>query len=136
MNTAAKTKLDKLISVLEQRVSRLKAVRVALDDKVIADDIAELFAEHTNGDSGTLHQSPKRKGKIFLKTKAFFDSHDNAPATLREIMAATKINIHSLRQVLYKTAVDEFERHGQPGGQRETTFWLKSKKGSDLDDKK
>jgi hypothetical protein len=132
MKTVAKTKLDKLIGALETRLSRLKAVQAALDDELIAGDIEELFSEHANGEQ--LEQQPHQtRGKIFRKVKAFFESHDNTPATLREIIASTKLNIHSLRQVLYKTAVDEFERQSKPGAQRETKFRLKDKKGSNLD---
>lgn len=132
MNTVAKTKLDAMIETLEQRISRLKAVRAALDDAVIAEDIAELFSQHTDGER-TPPPSPKKvNSKVFRKAKAFFDSNGNTPSTLREIMAATKLNIHSLRQVLYKAAVDEFERESQPGAQRETRFWLKTKKGDNM----
>jgi hypothetical protein len=138
MNAETKTKLDKLIDALEERISRLKAVRTALDDDVIADDIATLFGDIANSDGATRTppHKPKGKGKLFLKVKTFFESRNNTPATLREIIAATKLNIHSLRQVLYKTAADEFERESQPGAQRQTKFWLKSPQSGELEEPK
>jgi hypothetical protein len=113
MREAAKRKLDTRISELERRLERLRALRAALEDDQIVSDLAEVFA--SNGREG---------GNIEI-VRQFFRERDNAKATLVEMVEATSVSKHSLRQLVYKTHADQFERESHRGGGRQSYFWLK-----------
>ena len=119
MREAAQRALDVKIAGLEQRLERLRGLRSALEDDEILADLVEVFA--TNCQKGPLG----RGGKNIQIVRQFFRDRDNRAATLMQIVETTGISKHSLRQLVYKVHVDEFEREGHRGGGRESLFWLK-----------
>jgi hypothetical protein len=132
MNQNHKLTLDRKIAELERRVSQLKAVREALSDDLIADDIAEVFRGlGGDSDSPTRGNGKKRDiGKTARKLRGFFLERHNEWATVKEMVSVTRISVHSIRQTLYKTEVGMFDRQSQPGGRRESRFRLRADGGS------
>jgi hypothetical protein len=114
MHEAAKHKLDHRIDELENRLTKLRAIRAALDDEEIAPDLAELFG------SGGRNQETH-----FDKMRAFFESTENEWATAKWIARKTGVSWAAVRQVLYKTNKGAFESQDHPKGGRTKQFRLK-----------
>lgn len=119
----AKQKIDTQIESLERKLQRLKALRDALEDEDIADEVGELFESSTkNGIPKSLKRSPKSLN--LRKIVRFFEKRNNTQATIKEICKATSLSFSSVKQMLYRSHCEYFDRESQVGGGRETLFRL------------
>ena len=119
----AANKIDALISRLESRLKKLKALRDVIDDDDIAEELTEIFSQ--NGVKP--RKRVRRKLRNIDKLREFFNSRENKLATLAEIIQASGMSKHSLRQLLYRSNVGEFTRKSPSKGNRESRFRLKEK---------
>lgn len=122
--TTPKQKLDQAIESIERKLHRLKALRDAMNDDDILDDIASIFGPSANGEAGS-SASTKPVSKNMVKIRRFFHNRDNQWATAKEIVSGTKVKLNSLRQLLYRSHVEEFDRDGQVGFGKQSKFRLK-----------
>ena len=118
MHHGAKQELDRTITSLEQRLERLRALRAAMDDDEIVAEMTKAFA--VNGSA----QSVQRSGGNMTKIRQFFENRGNQWATIAQIVDAIGISKHSLRQLLYRSNKEEFERESHRGGGQESLFRL------------
>lgn len=123
MNATHKQRLDERISQLERRLENLRMLRTALEDASLAGDIAELFSESSSPQRDPV-ASRRSGGKTIEKIVHFLESRNNEWATALEIAEGTGVSKHTVRQVVYKTAKDRFDRWSEPGFHRETKFRL------------
>lgn len=128
----ASTAVKKAIASLEARVAKLKALDEVLADEEIAKALQDALG--VNG-AVTGRVTRKKTGKkaratVYDKIVKYFQDRNNAWATLRQMVADTKISIGSLRNELYKQRREKFERDAQKGGGRETKFRLKNPQAS------
>ncbi len=119
----ATAKLDTLISELESRLQKLKALRDVIDDDEIAGELAQIFSQNGVKPRKRVH----RKAGNIDKLIEFFRNRENKMATVAEIVQATGMSKHSLRQLLYRSHVGEFTRKSPSGRNRESRFRLKEK---------
>jgi hypothetical protein len=70
-------------------------------------------------------QKRQRKSGIFEAVKQFFAERNNEWATFVDIETATGVKKVSVRQIVYKSHSDQFERDSQPGAGRETRIRMK-----------
>jgi response regulator of citrate/malate metabolism len=128
MNANAVQRLDEKIAELTRRIERLKALRTAIGDDTIADDIAELFDRSLscgNGAGRKRRTSPTANAAM-MKIRSAFEANHNQQMTLKELAAKTGISWHTIRQFAYMTYRDQFEREGHRGGGQESKFRLKN----------
>ena len=111
-NTEAKRRLDGRIADLDQRLKGLRALRAAMDDDAIAEEMAAVFASA----NGRKKPETASQSKNFKTIETFFRSHNNTWATVLEITAGTKLSKNSVRQILYIGNPDAFDREGHRGG--------------------
>ena len=131
-----KTKIEAEIARLQAKLDKLKAALELVED----DDLGDLFSGCETSGKSTLkpiviRRTPasgisksrkrQRKGAVSSKIQGFFKENGNKWATLKEIMEALELKRDSVRQVLYKTKPELFDRDSQLGGGRESRFRLK-----------
>ncbi len=124
MQNTAQARLDGMIQTLEAKLEKLRVMRSAIVDSELVEEMKELFAVREEpGVSMTVRDKPL--GQNARKVIAFFRKHNNEPADLFVIAQETGISRDSLRQTVYQTHLDLFERDGKVGGRRRSLFWLK-----------
>ena len=126
MSAHIKHRLDQKIAELERRLAKFQALREALDDEELASEVAELFVDENGAKRPP--RPKRREGRNIVILREYFQSRQNAWATVAQIVAATGMSKHSLRQVLYRSHVDSFERQKPKGSRRESRFRLKPEK--------
>jgi hypothetical protein len=122
--TSPRQKLDEAIEATARKLQRLKALRDAMNDDDIMDDIALIFAPSTNGAVGK-DTPTKPRSKNMERIYRYFRNRNNQWATAKEIVSGAKVKLNSLRQLLYRSHVEEFDRDGQVGFGKQSRFRLK-----------
>ena len=123
MCNAAKDRLDRKIQAVERKLEQLKIVRSALDDAELAAEMQEVFSAPEQVE-GPVEAKPLSAN--MQKLVAFFQARDNRPADLFEMEEQTGISRNSIRQMVYQSNMDCFEREGHRGGGQRSSFWLKA----------
>jgi hypothetical protein len=114
---------DKVITDLELRLTKARAVREALDDPELAEEVAKSLGVQPCAEKT---RKKKRRSTHAEKVVGFFQEHNNEWADSFEISDGIRIKREAVRQVLYKTGADRVERRSSPNGSRKVQFRLKS----------
>ena len=64
----------------------------------------------------------RAKGKSVAKLLAWYQSTGNRPATIKEMATAISLGHAAIRQMIYMTYADKFDKVGKKEGTRESTF--------------
>ena len=115
---------DKVVAELEAKLEKAKAVRDALGDPELADEIVKSLGCHSPSPQRRKRTSKKRTHVDTLLQ--FFLDRDADWATIAEITEGTTLNRDAVRQVVYKSGAKCLERRTSPGRSRHTQFRPKS----------
>lgn len=121
---AEKRKLHE--DAIEQIDKAIDAVRI----KSVFDAINSAY--ESNGHAEVMevpHHGQRGKATVFDQVVQWFAERNNLPATLAEITEGTGCVESSVKQVLYKSRSDYFDRHSAGGGGVPTEFWLREEEG-------
>ncbi len=124
---AVRAHWDKVIRDLEARLAKAKAVRDALSDPELADEIVKSLGIQP------ANRPARRRGKARAlthtgKVEQFFRKHKNEWANSFEIAEGTGLKREAVRQILYKSGVERWARRPDPKGSPRVQFRLKSLK--------
>jgi len=121
-------KLDRKIQETDRKLVSLNALRSAMVDGVLADEVEEIFSLEDKPHLGKPAQrkSKQRKSKQMEKIAGFYEASGNEYATIADIQKKTGFTKASVRQILYKSRPDEFVRQKASGAGRPTFFKLKN----------
>ena len=86
-------------------------------------EVTDIFASENGAKRSPAPQRSEGRNMVILRK--YFQARDNRKATLAQMVEGTSVSKHSLRQIVYRTHADQFEREGHRGGGRESFFWLK-----------
>lgn len=120
------TNLDNQIAILEYQLERLRTLRWALEDSgtfqrlTLAqtytwEEICQQYQER-GADTEIRPSSAPRKPTRFDTIARFFQQRENQWATAAQIADGTKIRASIVRDVLYKSHKEKFERENNPEG--------------------
>ena len=123
MRGNAHERLSARIRELEQRLARLRTLQSTLNDPELAGEIEELFGGHMLENKNGL--DTRERAPSTQRLVDFFRSHDNQHATVSMLVEQTGVGKNTIRQILYKTGAELFERESHRGGGQESLFWLK-----------
>ncbi len=121
---------NKVISDLEARLAKAEAVRDALDDPELAEEIIKSLGVQP-GLPAVRKRGKSRRPTQVEKIIEFFQEHNNEWADSFAISEGAGMKREAVRQVLYKSGSDQLvKRAGEKGpkGTRRVQFRLKSPK--------
>ncbi len=125
LQTAVRTHWDKVIHDLEARLAKAKAVRDALGDPELVDEIVKSMGIQPAG-RPIRRRSKKRTRTHTEKVIHFFREHKNAWSNSFDIAEGTGLKREAVRQILYKSLVGKLGKRSDPQGSPRVQFRLKS----------
>lgn len=128
MQINVKSRIDSIISDLEAKLSKWKAVRDAVGDDAFREEMLTLLVGDQTPTKSNGKRKPAKSGKKSLlleKLQDFYRAHGNQWATLAEIEEKGVLNKSQARQLLYISHADYFDRQSNATGDRQTKFRLK-----------
>ncbi len=121
---------DKVIADLEARLAKAEAVRDALDDPELAEEIIKSLGVQLGPRAVRKRGKPRRLTQVETVVR-FFQDRDNNWADSFAISDGTGLKREAVRQVLYKSGSDQVVKRAGPKGPKGTRrvqFRLKSPK--------